>query len=117
MPITAFVQNLKPFLDKEARLDPHIAEEYLYNGALDLTYIQRVLEARTTQPKFNSLVNSELGTVKFNSDKLECTITRDEFYAQYEFGKYADVRGWVGHVYRTTGKLLTKDKLYEFILS
>lgn len=116
MSIAAFVQNLKPFLDKEGNLAPHLAEEYLHNGQLDLQYVQRVTESRTTQPKFNSLINSELGTVKFNNEAHVCEVTKQEFLEHYDFGKYPNVRSWIGHIHRVTGRLLTKDKLYEYIL-
>ena len=116
MDITSFVVSLKPYLSKGKFLAPHLYEEYTHEGALDRKYVEVVMESRTTQAKFNNLVKSELGSLKFESSSdidLEFMGAEEFFKEHYIFGKYPNVRGWIGHIYRVTGKLLPKSTLFE----
>jgi len=116
MSITEFVQGLKPFL-KNGTLSPEIQEEYLHNGILDTKYIEQVLEERTTESKMRAVVNSALGTVSFNIVEVENEVTKEQFIQEYTFANFSNVRGWIGYFHRTKDLVLTKEKLYEYILS
>ena len=116
MAITAFVTSLKDFY-AEGSLAPAIQEEYLNDNIIDLKYLQHVTKERTTQHKLNDLVNSELGTIKFIRVPVVNEVTSEQFQAAYRFGVYPHVRGWIGYFDRSLGLLLTKEKLYEYILA
>jgi hypothetical protein len=115
MAITAFVTSLKDFYS-EGSLTPAIQEEYLNDNILDLKYLQYVTKERTTQHKLNDLVNSELGTIKFIRIPAVNEVTLKQFQDAYRFGVFPYVRGWIGYFDRALGLLLTREKLYEYIL-
>ena len=116
MAIPTFVQSLKSFY-REGSLDPHIQEEYLNKqGCLDMRYIMETLDAHTTEPKFKSLVNTELGAIRFTQDANENEVSRDLFKQNYTFGTFPNVRGWIGYFYRTMDLVLTREALYDYIL-
>jgi hypothetical protein len=115
MAITTFVTELKGFY-KDELLDPAIQEEYLSGNVLDLNYIQRVLQQRTTGTKFNDLVNSEFGTVKFTKSDNQNEVDRDLFFKHYKFANFPNVRGWIGYFNTRFELLLTREALYEYIL-
>lgn len=112
---TQFVKELKPFYNGQV-FNPAIQEEYLHNGRLDTKYVEHVLEQRTTESKMRSLVNSEFGMVTFEVPELTNEVTKDTFFKHYQFGKFTNVRGWIGFFDRAHNLLLTKESLYDYIL-
>lgn len=117
MDLTSFILHLKTVIGEGFTLPPHIFEEYTYNGMLDLKYLQVVTDSRTTQAKFNALVNLELGSIKFTRKPVaeDELMTREEFLEHYKFGEAPNVRGWIGTMYRVTNKILLREHLYDYI--
>lgn len=110
---TTFVENLKQY---KGNLPAHIQEEYLRaDNTLDTKYISNLLESSITESRFRTMVNSELGTINFKRGKNENTVTREAFEELYTFGKFPNVRSWIGYCHRTLGLVLTRESLYEYL--
>jgi hypothetical protein len=114
----SFLANLKYFY-KEGEFTPSIKEEFVnLDGSLDQQYIQHVSETKVGLKKFTSLVNTEFGTTKFKApDPLSNEVTRAEFLEQYEFGKFPQVRSWIGFWRTHADKVLSRECLHCYILS
>lgn len=108
-----FVSQLKHYIN-DGVIEPHIAEEYLNNaGELDIYYIQQVTKKRTTGVKLKFMSTELLGI--FTQEDAVNEVTKKEFDAIYRFGKFPNVRSWIGLIFVRSGKLLTREKLFEYL--
>lgn len=101
---------------KDGTFAPHIQEEYLVNGSFDIPYLSFKYKIPCSRKVGNDTVNSLFGTIKFPTKEYDNEVSKEEFEQYYEFGLYRNVRGWIGHMYAKTGKLLTKAKLFEYLV-
>jgi hypothetical protein len=109
----SFVADLKQY---NGRLPAHIQEEFLnLEGTLDTVYLASVQKEPITEAKFRGLVNSELGTIRFEKEKHENQVTPEIFNEHYSFGTYPNVRGWIGYFARVLDLVLTRDALYDYL--
>ncbi len=104
-------------LDKE--LTPAQQEELLTDkGEIDLAYLMRKHRVKgVTLGKAKQAVAEVFGQTLFNKDKYLTEVTQKEFNDHYSFGRYPDVRSWIPYFERALGKLLTREKLYEYTLN
>jgi len=108
-----FVESLEKY---KANLPPEIQQEFLRpDNTLDTKYLSAILNDRVSETIFRKLVNNTLGQVVFSRTECVNEVTKELFVEHYQYAKYPLVRGWIGFFKRTTGKLLTREKLYEFI--
>lgn len=115
MAFIAFVASLK--LKNKVSLVPAQQEEYLNNnGMLNLNYLMDSLHSTTTTSKLNAILNNSIGRVSFVIDPIKNEVTEELFKEHYEFGTYRNIRGWIGYFDRAFGLLLTREKLYEFVV-
>ena len=110
---TTFVANLKQY---NGDLPAAVQEEFLRpDGMLDTYYISKLLKDNITEARFRSLVNSELGTIRFDKKEHTNEVTEDLFKEHYTFGTFPDTRGWIGYFSRVLDLVLTREKLYEYL--
>lgn len=96
----------------------HLQEEYLTNeGWLDKAYICKTLKLHMSTATFRKVVKQVLGETQFTLMPTETELTKEEFLAQYVFGEFTLVRGWVGRMYNLTGKVVRRDDLFKWIHS
>ena len=99
------------------KLPPHIQEEYLAYGMLDIPYMSNKYNEPCSKKAGNDMINSLFGTIKFVQDEHINEVTLEEFKKHYVFAKYRSVRSWISHIYDATGLLLTKERLFQYVLS
>ena len=96
----------------------YVQEEFTaLDGQFDLGYCRQLLEDRTlTKSKLNTLVNSALGYIVVPKQEVVNEISEEVFRKHYRFGKYPSVRQWITFFKDRYGLLLTRKKLFEFVL-
>lgn len=117
--LVSFLENrLKPAYNESTNtFDESVQEEYLgAHGWLNKTYIMRVLHIQLSTASFRSDVKQVFGTAEFNRTTCLNEVTQEEFNKAYLFGKFAVATGWIGFFYEKNGKVLTREKLFEYIL-
>ena len=95
---------------------PHIQEEYLVNGILDIPYISFKLKIPCSRKMGNEMVNTLFGGIKFVTTEHINEVSFREFQTIYSFGVYPNVRGWISHIFDVTGKVLTKEMLFNYLM-
>ena len=100
----------------EGAFPAHIQEEYLVNGSFDIPYMSFKYKIPCSKHKGNDMINSMFGTVKFATKENENEVSKEQFQEYYKFGVYRNVRGWISHLHAHTGDLLTKAKLFEYLI-
>lgn len=105
---------MEQFATQEGLLTP-VAQEQLLNsdGSVNMQHLHELVGG----PKPLEQVYKTFGTVNFSVEKQKNELSLEEFQYHYEFGKYPNVRHWITEMYELTGKLLTREKLFEFITS
>ncbi len=111
MSFTNFVQSLSN------PLEPWEYEAYVHNSALDPVFIGEILKTRLTQKSIRAETNKRFGKVSIPEQKNTNEVSEAEFKRDYQFGLYPNVLGWVSHFNTQHNKLLTREKLYEYILA
>lgn len=103
----------------KGQFEEYVNEEYIikhgnFKGQIDIPYLCR--KERTSYNKIRNEVKTVFGkaTFPYNIDS-PCHVTKEEFMAEYEFGLYPNVREWIGHIYRSNGKLLTREALFQYL--
>ena len=114
MSFQTFVESLD--LDDAGNLPAHIQEEFLLpNGTIDRKYLEKLQGVKMSETKFRTLLANSLGSVIFQKTDNSNEVTKELFLSVYKFAKVPNTRQWIGIFYRKTGKLLTREKLYEFL--
>lgn len=115
--IDSFLINLKEQLTSEGKLPAALYEEYvLSSGQLNLSYIESLLNERTTKAKFRSAVNSVFGTLIFEKETADNEVSKELFLEHYVPCTYPNANSWIGYFARTMDLVLTKEKLHDYIL-
>ena len=110
-------QSLEGYNSEDNTFPPHIQEEFLTEkGFLDKDYLCKKANVHLCLDSFKSAVKQVFGTVKFNTTVEGSTLTKDEFSSLYEFGKFTNMREWIGYSYEKTGKLVARKDLYNYVL-
>ena len=101
------------------KFEAQVVEEFLVPygylaGEIDVPYLCR--EARISYKRVKKDIQTVFGTQKF-LDQIEVKneVSKKAFMAEYEFGLYPNVREWIGHIHRATGKQLTRNKLFQYL--
>lgn len=90
----------------------HIVEEFCREGKMDYAYFISKYNVRMTQKEFKEIFSNK----KLDSRPKESEITKEEFQSLYEFGKFNSVRCWVGEVHNQTGKFITQQDVFNWVL-
>lgn len=83
------------------------------DGTLYYEYLATFISG--SKPAMIQEVLSIFGVHTFPKVKNKNELELDEFQFHYEFAKYPSVRTWISEMYNLTGKLLTREKLFEYI--
>lgn len=82
---------------------------------IDVPYLCRM--ERVSHTKVRKEIQEVFGTQVFdNQEDSANEISKEEFLEHYEFGTYPNVREWIGHIFLSTGKLLTRVKLFQYLI-
>jgi hypothetical protein len=117
MELSTLIRNLNPVKGVISR--PHYEAYCNEQGYLDAPYISYLCERRLTTKGLNSQVNTAVGAAAFipeENDDLE-VLTYDEFLGMYEFGKFKSTRGYIMYAFERTGKVLTRENLFAWVLT
>ena len=120
MKFTVILEKIKASNNiEDGVLPPHLAEEYLNDsGMLDYAYFTKKHRVHGSVKDFGKAVRNVFGVVKFTTEEESTVeITKEEFLAVYKFGKFPYVRNWIPEVRKLTGKSITRDALFEYVLS
>lgn len=109
------IESFRQFY-KDGTFQEHVQEEYLVKGQFDIPYLSRKLGIPMSKTKGIVVIKDTFGTTVFNTPEVKNEVSKTVFDAYYEFGKFPDVRAWISEIYSRTGLVLTKAKLYEYIL-
>jgi len=112
------LQHLKEeFQDENGKFTPGFIEEYTVEGELDYRYIAKKFNTRITKSESARAAHQIFETIIFEPNReYENEVIQREFLAHYEFGKYPDVRGWITHIERETGQVLTREACYGYVV-
>lgn len=103
-------------LSKSGVVDAATAAEYMKDGRFSYAYIVRKHKIKQTQGEFNAAVKEHFGTLNPQIEEAESEITKEEFLELYEFGFFGNVRQWVSKVKQETGKYISIQDLYTWVL-
>lgn len=76
-----------------------------------------------SRSEIEKILITHLGGIPIKEDMLytafntKTSVTLEDFQRIYEFGKFTNVRDWLPYVYEQTGKLMTLESLYVFVLA
>lgn len=111
-------EKIKPALQADGTLLPHIQEEYLTpEGWLDKGYILKQLKLHMATASFRKAVKQVLGQTEFIQTPLEDELSEEEFSKLYKFGEFNYARAWVGYAYKLTGKVITRETVFNVIIN
>lgn len=68
-----------------------------------------------SKPSIIQGVFDTFGVHTFPKVKNTNEVTLEEFQFHYEFAKFPSARTWISEMYNLTGKLLTREKLFEYL--
>lgn len=107
----------KHYLLSETLLHPSFSEEYLNDeGEIDFRYLCRKHDKKVTAMEAKKQIAHYFGRLKFNKQNAVNEVDYKTFMLHYKFGKFKDTRGWITYIFEKTGLVLTRRKLYEYIL-
>jgi len=103
---------------KSEQFKPSFVEEFIvkhgrFADQIDVPYLCR--KERVSHGRVRKDIQKVFGKQAFDIDPNKNQVTKEEFMSIYEFGLYPNVREWVGHVFLSTGKLLTREKLFQYL--
>lgn len=120
------IETLKEFCEERllgefdaetASFPAHIQEEYLTdNGWLDKEYLCRQAGVSLSTDSFRKTIKQVFGETTFIIVAVDTEIGEDEFRDLYEFGKFNNMRSWIGYTYACTGLVLARKDVYNFVL-
>lgn len=110
-------QQLLPLYAADSNsFPPHIQEEFLTKeGYLSKDHICTITSTRMSTSSFRKIVKQVFGEAEFSSEKVLNELSKAEFMAMYEFGKFASVKSWIGYSYEKTGKVITRENALNWI--
>lgn len=91
-------------------------DQYMENGKLDYVKITAIFKLLSSKKEFNKAVKEIFPNAKFHTVRTSSTITKEEFAKLYSFGLFPRVRNWQRAVYTQTGKYITIEDLYRWVL-
>lgn len=103
-------------LSKNGVVDASTATEYMKKGRFNYAYCVKKHGINQSQADFNLAVKGHFGTLNPQIEEAESQITKEQFLATYEFGKYPRVREWVSHVKQETGLYVSLQDIFKWIL-
>lgn len=111
-------KNMLPKYDPECQVfTPEIQEEYLTEaGWIDRDYICGKLKVSLSMDSFRKAVKQVFGVAQFVQIPQFSNMTQREFNKIYEFGKFNNMRSWIGYAYATTGKIICRNDVYDYVL-
>lgn len=103
---------------KEMKFSPYLEEELMvkygkYADQIDVPYLCRA--ERISHGRVRKEIHKVFGKTTFDVEKNKNEVSKELFLEHYEFGLYPNVREWITHIYRATGSLLTRDKLFQYL--
>lgn len=112
-------EQLLPYYDKEnGSFKPYIQELFLTKeGWIDKAYIMRLTKQHMSTTSFRKVVKEVFGVASFKLVEVKEEVTKEDFLKHYEFGKHPFGRGWIQEIYDRTGKVITREKVYSYIMS
>lgn len=106
-----FLQEIKSAGFPEAKRQEFLTSD----GEFDLKYVSYITKKSKTASSFKDLVNTVFGRTRFELGTDQSQVSLQLFQQYYSFGKYLNVREWIGYFDRVHNLLLTREKLYEYI--
>lgn len=97
-------------------VSPAIYAQYMDNDKLDYVKVSRIFKFLVSKKKFERYVGRVFQNTKFHTTASESTITKEEFKAMYEFGRFPRVRDWQRAIYLSSGKYIDIQDLYQWVL-
>lgn len=97
----------------------YVVEEYIikhgkFKGQIDVPYLCR--KERISHKRVRDEIKKVFGKDKFPFESDQSgEVSKQQFLEHYEFGEYPNVREWIGHLYRATGKTITREKLFQYL--
>ena len=118
MEISLITELAKEYNFKTEEFKLHTEEEYLIPfgnraGQIDVPYLCR--RERISHNRVRNEIQKVFGKQAFEVEIRKNEISKTAFMELYEFGEYPNVREWIGHVHRTTGQVLTRAKLFQYL--
>lgn len=109
---------LPAFHANDTSFDESVQEEYLTpEGWLNKQYICRSLKLHMSTASFRKAVKLVFDVAEFTLLPVENEVSEELFNKHYKFGEFSDVTGWIGYFYGFTGKVLTREKLFNYVLN
>lgn len=106
---------------KGNQLAPFLGEVHLDSkGSLDIYYLRDLLKTNVTKAQVSSTFYEVFGyslPSKFLFTKEKTTLTKEEFLIAYEPAAYLNVRSWITYFMFEYGHSLTREDLFNWILS
>lgn len=93
-----------------------IAAEYMKDNRFSYAYAVRKHNIKQPQNDFNVAIKEHFGTLDPQIEEADSEITREEFLKIYQFGFFPNVRQWVSKVKQDTGKYISIQDLYTWVL-
>jgi len=115
--IDIFEQLKDEYQTQDGKVKPSFYEEFCdQDGVLDYRYLAKKYKRTLSKQEAQRLIATTFGTFSLEPEReYKNEVTRAMFEKYYEFGRHADVRGWIETLYIPTGLVLTRKRLYEYI--
>lgn len=103
-------------LSNDGIVDAATAAEYMKDNRFSYAYCVKKHGIKATQGEFALAIKAHFGTLNPQVEDALSEITKEEFLALYEFGLYSNVRQWVSKVKEQTGKYISLQDLFTWVL-
>ena len=118
MEISLITELARAYNFKDERFNAATEEEFIikhgrYAGQIDVPYLCR--RERISHGRVRKEIQQVFGKQKFDVEHNPNEISKRQFLEIYEFGEYPNVREWIGHFNRTTDRVLTREKLFQYL--
>lgn len=91
-------------------------DQYMHNGTINYVKVSQIFKLLVSRREFDKAVSEVFPKAKFHTVASESTITKAEFAELYTFGLFPRVKDWQRSIYRTTGKYIAIQDLYQWVL-
>lgn len=118
MEISLVTELAKSYNFEDQVFSPEVEEEYIIKhgrlkGQIDIPYLCR--KERISHSRVRKEIQKVFGKQVFDYEHNCNEVSKKLFMNIYEFGLYPNVREWIGHVYRSTESILTREKLFQYL--